>query len=603
MVVRDVVASLLIACALIGCGGGGGGGGGEAVVAIPPTASSSPTPPPAASGLAVTSATPTAVSLQWETVAGASDYRVMRGTQQLILAEESQTRFRDVDLSPASSYEFAVEALNPEGAVLRRVTLRASTAAGPAELVMADGVPAAVAAARALTTFGWTPNPLYDTCPKWLHDSFWTFGPDNKAYPTWHPPVYEFANGSTCRFGHEHGQDQRQSNLFQITGPIPFGYVNEQLSPLDPSFQRNEDHVGHKVAMFNALPAVDRDTGEPADCDVLFKLHQGGWSADAFRNPAHERFLNYQCTNGFAARWKSLQTFGRINTFTQEVSNTLPREEIVTAGAFPAEQGMGGDRRIIPTAVTIPITTRAGATTEFVNKSRPDPENFVDNCDNCRGTNGFPAYISAWNREVWQGGPGLRLVTNSTPQAVTAFGFGGGPYWHVANSARYYDAAADPNPANNATYRLGRQIDLCFAPQSAPYATLECRLARVRNGGNPISWDSPLSPFNATMRFNEFNFVSLTNERPENQRLFTTVFGNFLAGNNDVNNVTRSRSAMFPIRQFFGVTRGNRHMLAANWAGTASCGGRTGAGSCWTDFRWYRLKNGTVVDAGIHAPN
>lgn len=517
----------------------------------------------------------------------------MRGVQQLVLAEESQSRFRDVDLAPGNTYSYTVDALGADGIAIRRFSVSATTASGAAELIMADQVPSNILRARSLSLFGWTPNPQYDTCPKWLHDSFWAFGPDDKAYPTWHPPVYEYANGSSCRFGHEHGQDQRQSNLYSVAGPIPFGYVNEQLSPFDAAFQRNEDHVGHKVALFNALPAQDRDTGEPLDCDVYFKLHQGTHSPDAFRNNSHERFLNYRCSNGFEIRWKSLQSFGMVNSFTQEISNVLARSEIATAGAMPANQPTGADRRLIPTAATIAITAAPGAFTD----------DLPDECDNCRPADGLPAYIPKWNREVWQGGPGIILVSDNTGNSTRSFSFTGGPYWNLANSARFYDPNGDPNPANTASYRLGRQLSAyCFTPGGIAYQTLDCQLARAR-GATASDWQSPLSPFKGTLRFNEFNFVSLFNPRPENQRLFTNSYGDLQAFENVIGNVARARTAALPIRQYFALATREMNVQAANWAGSRNCGGRTGAGACWTDFGLYRLRNGTVIDAGIHAPN
>jgi hypothetical protein len=552
-----------------------------------------------AQNFCVTARSPSTAIAEWKAVSGAVDYVVLRGTEQLIVAEETQVRFRAVDLLPGGSNTFQWRAINASGAVLASASVSLSQPTGVADLTARDLPPFASSLSRGMTTFGWSPDPRYDTCSKALHDAFWTYGPDNKIYPTWHPPVYEFASNSTCRFGHEHGQDQRTSNLYGTTGALPFAYVNEQLSPSDPSFQRNEDHVGHKIALFNALPGQDRDTGAPLECDVFFKLHQGTHSPDAFRNTSHERFLNYRCTNGFEVRWKSLQSFGFVNTFTQEVSNLIPRSEIMTAGAVPAAQPAGGDRRLIPTEYTLSATGAAGASTDDVSQSAGG----INNCDNCRGANGLPAYISKWNRETWQGGPGIRLVSDSTPNSVTAFGFGGGPYWNLANSSRYYAPGGSGNPMDTQGYKLGRQLSFCFVNGAPGYQSMDCQLARARGGGMAFGWDDPRSPIKGTMRFNEFNFVGLYNPDARNSRMFSDVYGNFQAGNNDINNVARTRTTALPIRQFFGVTSRELNVQAANWAGTAHCGGRSGAGACWTDFGQFRLKSGEQVDAGIHAPN
>jgi hypothetical protein len=542
---------------------------------------------------------PTTAIVSWQFVSGAADYLLTRNGVALIRAEESQNRFRAIELQPSAEYTYQLTALDANGSTLKTLAFTALQPAGSTDLTAADLPPTGTSRSRAMTTFGWAPLLPYDTCPKSLHDAFWAYGPDNKAYPTWHPPVVEFANGTICTFGHEHGQDQRKSNLYSVMGPIPFAYVNEQLSPDDPNFQRNEDHVGHKVALFNALPGQDRDTGAELECDVYFKLHQGTHSPDAFRNNAHERFLNYRCTNGFEVRWKSLHSFGVVNTFTQEVSNLIPRSEIATSGAVPATQPVGGDRRLIPTQYTISVTGAQGASTDEVSSSASG----ITNCDNCKGSNGLPAYISKWNRETWQGGPGIRLVSDSTPNAVTAFGFGGGPYWNLANSSRFYDPSGNADPANTQSYRIGRQLSLCFATGSPGYQSMDCQLARARSGGVAFNWDDPRSPIKGTMRFNEFNFVGLYNPDPRNSRLFSDVYGNFQARNNDVNNASRTRTAALPIRQYFGVTTREVNVQAANWAGTAHCGGRSGAGSCWTDFGQFVTKSGQQIDAQIHAPN
>jgi hypothetical protein len=295
-------------------------------------------------------------------------------------------------------------------------------------------------------------------------------------------------------------------------------------------------------------------------------------------------------------RWKSLQSFGRPNTFTQQVNNELGRTEVETAGAFPADQPVGADRRAIMTALTFSYTTRPGG--RGLDKTDNDPSG-VSDCDNCRGTDGFPAYLPIWNFESWQGGPGTRLMTDQSPNARTSLFFAGGPYWNVANSARYYDPEGDSNPANNATYRLGRQLDFCFRSDVGAYPSLDCQVARLRAISGSFGWNSPKSPFTGSIRFNEFNFVDLENYDPRNRRLFTDPYGDFKAFSSDVNFVTRTRSAEMPIRQYLGLTTRRLSVVADNWAGSKSCGSR----ECWTDFRWYKRKDGTWIDTQVHAPN
>jgi hypothetical protein len=574
---------LVLPLLLLGCGGGGSV---SEPGSVAPAASLLPVPV----GAMVTQATPTSLSFQWESVNGAVDYRVARNSQQIILAEDTQSRFRDTDLTPGQTYNYTIEALGQDGSLLRRMSVSGITKTGSAELTTEDVPPTDVVRARSLTTMGWTPNPLYDTCPKWLHDANWTFGPDNKAYPTWHPPIYEYANGALCRFGHEHGQDQRESHLYSAVGPIPFGYVNEQLSPNDPNFQRNEDHFGHKIALFNGLKvAVSTATASASpsvwECDVLFKLHQGTHSADALKNNTHERFLNYKCPTGLEVRYKSLQAFGQPDTFTSEVANKFSRL-VHTSGALPSNQPSGADRRIIPSIETMSGYSQIYGVTD----------QFGANCDNCSGTPEFqnelraigysqPYAISLYNGETWQGGPTF-IVANQTE---VLFRFMGGPYWNLVSSSRYYAPESDT--------LIGRQIDLCFDPPSVLYNSVDCKLARLRGKGSKVAWDSPLSPFNGAVRFNEANNLELYNPSVLRERIYFTPFGQTALINNDL---PLNRSATYPIRGYFKFTGANDITLQlSNWAGTAQCGGS----ACFTNFNFYKLKNGQVIDAGVHAPN
>lgn len=585
-----VVPAFLAALFVLGCGGGGGG---SSTSSAPPGSGSTPGPSPALPapvGASVTQATNTAISIKWETASGAVDYRVSRSSQQLVIAEETQTRFRDTDLTPGQVYSYTIDALAANGSLIRRMSVSGVTKSGPAELINEDIPPSDVTLSRSMTTSGWTPNPLYDTCEKWLHDAHWTFGPDDKAYSTWHPPVYEFADGRLCRFGHEHGQDQRQSRLYQTVGPIPFGYVNEQLSPQDPNSQRNEDHFGHKIALFNGIKEiVATASGEgpgSMECDILFKLHQGTYSPDALKNNTHERFLNYKCPNGLEVRYKVLQPFGMPNTFLVESSNQFS-QLINTSGAFPANQPSGASRRIVPAIASMTADISQNGITQ----------RFADNCDNCTGTTSYqselrgigitdPYYVSTYNNETWQGGP-THNVFNSQNQQL--FKFEGGPYWNLMSSSRYYDPASGT--------LTSRQIDLCYQTSSLIYLSADCRLARSRGGSTAVAWDSPKSPFNGAIRANETNFVTLYNPSASRERVYFDPYGRLSLVDDDVPMV---RSAQHPIRGYFRST-GNQTISTklANWAGSAQCGGSL----CYSNFNFYRLKNGQVVDSGVHAPN
>ena len=555
---------------------------------------------------AASTPSPWSVLLHWDAVPAAVDHALERDGKPLVTVEDTQLFFRDAygvtapGVTPGATLKYTLKALAANGSVVKTQALTVKTPAGPTDLGQADLPPNATTASRAYTTYGWVgPNAALSECPKWLHDTYWAFGPDNKVYPTWHPPVHVTPSGSVqCAFGHEHGQDQRQSSLLATVGPIPFGYVNEQLSPDDSNHQRNEDHVGHKVALFNGLEAIEERSGTNITCDVLFKLHQGSHSPDALKNNTHERFLNYRCSNGFEVHWKSLQAFGSPNSFKDEVPN-LYGENIATNGAFPPDQpGYGADRRIEPTERSMQghLQIHGGHAEEDNGPLFGTTQLY---CDTCQPAEGFAAYVPTWNNTVWQGGPAEALKDAG---GNTVVGFGGGPYWHIKNSARYYDPNGNQDPSNP-NYVISRQIDQCYDSSKPGYGSRDCLIARKRNNGQRIGWDSPLSPFKATIRFNEFNFVDLINPNAENKRLFSNPFGYLGSSRYDYATVQRTRSTAFPLRQFFSVTPAvGMHISAANWAGTGQCGGSGGHGACFTEFNFYS-HNGQLIDAHVHAPN
>ncbi|MFI5429246.1 hypothetical protein [Aeromicrobium sp. UC242_57] len=140
------------------------------------------------------------------------------------------------------------------------------------------------------------------------HNSYAVTGVDGKLYPGWHPAVHTRSDGSTCTFGHEHGDDPRASTIYDwvvselkkqnpAANGLPFGYGSEQLSiyaeATGSSVHRHEDDPGHKVIVSNdqQMGQEFRDangTTRKLVCDILTKSHQGSWSSDATKNNVHE---------------------------------------------------------------------------------------------------------------------------------------------------------------------------------------------------------------------------------------------------------------------------------------------------------------------------
>ena len=145
-------------------------------------------------------------------------------------------------------------------------------------------------------------QPQAGECSWEVHARYWTYGPDGKVYPTWHPA----RDPSGCAFGHEHGDDPRASDLFGSAGWPAFGYTSEvQMDSAPATSHRHEDHVGHKVLSANNVNVIQGDNGisffppqgtTVAVCDVLLKIHQGTHSPDAFTNNVHELLFNQRCT-------------------------------------------------------------------------------------------------------------------------------------------------------------------------------------------------------------------------------------------------------------------------------------------------------------------
>jgi hypothetical protein len=300
----------------------------------------------------------------------------------------------------------------------------------------------------------WSPSGT-DTCSSDLHDGYATIGPDGVRYPTWHPAV-DPATG--CTFGHEHGRDPSGSDLFEIVGPIPFGYANQHLQEGGFGAPRNEDHVGHKVEWENdMLMSVAGTQGAvlTVTCDVLVKLHQGTHSPDAFTNNMHEVAYHVRCSDGTGFSATVLTPIGTPG----ELVVGCNRDVHINAGtANPAISPDGGGKRAVPEA-------------RCVEQSVISP------------TDGRPRFDSAL-RESWEISVSLRTVTG---HRLASFN----PYFQVMDPSRFFDP--------NAERLLGRPIDLCRLP--ALVGADRCEAI----GTDSVGWDDPRSPFKGVRRFVDIN--------------------------------------------------------------------------------------------------
>jgi hypothetical protein len=336
----------------------------------------------------------------------------------------------------------------------------------------------------------WKPMLPYDTAPLWLHESYWTYGPDGKVYNTWHDPqAVDPETGRLVNFGHEHGDDQTTSDLYAISGAIPFGYVNELFAtcgcPVAGACNRHEDHVGHKVTVVN-----DQYLSKGGTIDMLFKLHQGSHSPDALTNPAHELVIFSKHDSGpLLVKWRTLHPFGHVNQFFDSAAGDQQLITLTSPVPSPLSQTYGSVLRIIPSLRSM-REAQAG-----------------------------------WGHlETWNGGPERWALVDL--QRVVEFSHH--IYFHIIDPSRYYSTTASNH--------IERTIDLCYDPASPLYnrvgqggyglATTFPNGAAVRAlpGPHPISWNDPRSPFRGASRFLELDRINLKNLSGKSQ-VWTNAYG------------------------------------------------------------------------------
>ena len=302
----------------------------------------------------------------------------------------------------------------------------------------------------------WAPGP-HDTCPKALHDSFRTVGPEGKVYPTWHPPTaIDPSTGRTCTFGHEHGLDPAGSNLWpwiqRLEGGLPFGFANQRQ--LDAGIgEREEDHVGHKVFWRNGV-RLQQSPGRAdlgVTCDFLVKLHQGTHSPDAFVENAHELAYFVRCSDGTALAATLLSRIGDPGSFVRGCD----KQTVIAAGTAGAGAAPGRGVRFIPDAVC--------------------------------AQRDLGAMYEDWITSNYLRTPGGRQLAYFDPNFA------------VFNPSRYFDPAAPGH--------LGRTITRCASASSGIARTGECQGAAT----GAVAFDDPRSPFAGDHREVYFNQTTLTN--------------------------------------------------------------------------------------------
>ncbi|MBS4752704.1 hypothetical protein KG112_07765 [Nocardioides sp. zg-ZUI104] len=337
---------------------------------------------------------------------------------------------------------------------------------------------------------GWTPTQ-YDTCTRAEHNSYAATGPDGKLYPSWHPPVHTRADGSTCTFGHEHGDDPTSSDIyewaieqFRAENPeaegIPFGYGSEMLSEYSEIYgggvHRHEDDPGQKVVVSNdqqmGVDFVDRygDT-QPLVCDHLIKAHQGSHSGDATKNNTHELFYALACNDGTKLHTYLMSNYGNANELhascTRPFTAEHPEARAVQTIGSVLPDGEGGSR-IIPTADCVEQYLKNGT------------ENGTDTVDDRRGSPAASANSWWWaGYEQWQS---FNSITDAEGKEIARFE----PWFGLQNPSRYYvgNGATDTQVAyfNDLAWQSGNQQSW------APWRTQASGSATLIDRKSPKAW-------------------------------------------------------------------------------------------------------------------
>jgi len=345
---------------------------------------------------------------------------------------------------------------------------------------------------------GYTPRA--GECAKEVHARYWTYGPDGKVYPTWHPA----RDASGCTFGHEHGDDPRGSELFSTAGWPAFGYTSEVLMESTPEgSHRHEDHVGHKVISANNVNVIQGDNGTSffppqgatiAVCDVLLKFHQGTHSSDAFTNNVHELIYNNRCQINSTgqvseARFTALIPSGRPGGFSSTDCPGPGFGERFTNVGTATPPDSPSDTRSIGRLITDPSCVQAirDGLTHF----EPITGGMVP-----FDTNDLHEF---WFSDVSVSGSGLN--------------FNIAPLFYVLQPSRYYDPAA-PN-------RIGRQVDLCYTGLRGAFCDQVRQI--TQQTGQTVTWDDPRSPFKGSLREFRPGTFTLSNSGPTT--VYTDAYG------------------------------------------------------------------------------
>jgi len=350
----------------------------------------------------------------------------------------------------------------------------------PAELPLA---PLSVAAG----TRAWSPT-VRDTCPKSLHDRFAVIGPDGKRYPTWHPAtVVDPATGQRCTFGHEHGRDPHQSNLFRwvadhlsTTGReefagVPFGLATEALDQWrveNPTPARAEDNPGYKVDFRNDVRLVAQDGQDlGVTCDYLVRVHQGSHSADAASNNVHDLLYAVRCSDGTQLISDTVARFGDPGKYQRACD---PLTQVTTTdNGYPGGPGsrLIPDRTCVETTFLVPTgrTTSAYALWE-----KWTADNSLHHGDAGTAIADFDTGFAVYD-------PARYAATGGLGRSLTAC-------WETLPNGNHANGVACDEATAGGTISVAYAYDDPRSPFNGTDRETYLGGTTLRNGGGPTRW-------------------------------------------------------------------------------------------------------------------
>jgi len=200
-------------------------------------------------------------------------------------------------------------------------------------------------------------------------------------------------------------------------------------------------------------------------CDILYKLHQGTHSRDAFTNNLHEVIYHAKCNDGTEVRVTMMAAIGRPGEFTRNCDGA----RIQVGTATPANSPNGGGQRVLPDRTCAERHLLVGE--------------------------GSQSRLKDAMHESWQ-----QSLVIKTPEGRTLAHMD--PYFQVFAPSRFFD----PDKPDF----TGRPIDLCYTVTSAGLRARGAPCAAVAAVVGMAHTD-PRSPFNGVRRFLDINSLDVNN--------------------------------------------------------------------------------------------